>query len=452
MTFDRFVASLLFVAIGTLACLMPAQSDTWWHLRAGYAMWSTGSVLLTDTFSHTAYGAPWPNYEWLGEVLMAAAHSIGGMPLLTGVCAAAITAGLLFTFAAMRGGGIAPVLLLTGVIAGATITWSVRPQAFSLLLLGLTMWLIVRRKWVWLPVVFLVWANVHGAVAWGIVLLGGTVAGFLWQERRVPRRLIVAAVLSGLATLITPLGLSYWPEIVQSVQRSKINDIAEWHAPALPPEHLVFWIAAAALPALIALFHRRLSSPEQRGLVCAALLLLPLAVMTMRNITPFLVVAAPAVSFLLARDERRRQRDERSAFHIALVAAAIVLAAYTVGRAWQAPVPRLGWRPISTQAAAAVEACRGPLYNRYPDGGPIIFFAPLQKVLIDSRQDPYPVSLFAEQHDIEETGQYESLFRRYRINCAAVPPDSPTAARLKEDRWTMRYQDEEWLVLERPSP
>jgi hypothetical protein len=461
MTFDRFVASLLFVGIAMLACLMPAQNDTWWHLRAGQEMIASGRVLLTDTFSHTVYGAHWPNYEWLGDVIFAASHRIGGMPVLTALCAAAVTGGLLFLFAAMGGsrGGLTPVLLMTGVVAGATITWSVRPQAFSLFMLGLTIWLIVRRKWMLLPVVFLVWANVHGAVAWGGVLLAGTAAGYVWHERRVPVLVLVSAALAALATLLTPLGLWYWWEIVQSVQRSKTNDIAEWHAPALPPDHLVFWAAAAALPVLVVLGHRRLRYPEERGLVVSALLLLPLAVMTMRNITPFLMVASAAMTFLVSREQQQPTRPDRrangpgrSTLHVVLVAGAAAAAASVVVGAWRAGAPRLGWHPMSEAAARSIEACRGPLYNRYPDGGPIIFFAPSQKVLIDSRQDPYPGDLFEEQHQVESTGDYERAFARYGINCAALPPESLTAMRLQADGWALRYHDRQWVVLERPSP
>jgi hypothetical protein len=454
MTFDRFMASLLFVGVALLACLMPAHSDTWWHLRAGQEMLTSGRVLMTDTFSHTVYGAHWPNYEWLGEVVFALVHRIGGMPLLTGLCAAAVTGGLLFIFGAMAGSGLTPMLLMTGVVAGATITWSVRPQAFSLFFLGWVAWLICRRRWGWLPPVFLIWANMHGAVAWGVVLLTGAFAGFLWHDKRVPRGLVVAAALCGVATLLTPLGLHYWPEILASVQRSKTNEIAEWHAPALPPDHPVFWITVVALPLLAVGRHRRLQTAESRAMVCSALLLLPLAVLTMRNITPFLMLAAPAVNALLAlAPERERPRQiERRALNTTLLAVAGGFAVYIVAHAWSTRAPILAWSPIPSQAAAAISTCRGPLYNRYPDGGPIIFFAPSQPVLIDSRQDPYSSELFAAQDLVERTGDYKGFFQRYRINCAALKTGSVLAARLKGDGWATKFESGGWTVLERPTP
>ena len=67
-TFDRLVVALLFLAIFAIGCLMPAQNDTWWHLRAGQEMWRRHSLLFTETFSFTAAGAPWPNHEWLTQL------------------------------------------------------------------------------------------------------------------------------------------------------------------------------------------------------------------------------------------------------------------------------------------------------------------------------------------------------------------------------------------------
>jgi hypothetical protein len=414
-------------------------------------MIASRQVLLTDTFSHTVSGKPWPNYEWLGEVVFAAVHHTGGMPLLTAVCAAAVLGGLLCIYVVMKGGDLARALLITGVIGGATLTWSVRPQVFSQLLLGVTTWLLVKRRWQWLPVTFLVWANLHGAVAWGVVLLAAFAVGHLWQHRAVPSGLMLAAAGSGVATLFTPLAVNYWPEIVASVQRSKANDIAEWHAPEFLPGNPVFWVAVALFAVLSVTRYRRLESAEERGIFVGAVLLMPLALMTMRNITPFLMMCAVAASYLIPQ-ERHRDRDKRSAVHQVLVGGAALVVVGLVTTAWSRGAERLGWTPMTGAAARAVASCSPPLYNRYADGGAIIFFAPPQKVLIDSRQDPYPVELFRAQHEVEESGQYRELFRKYGINCAALPPSSPTVRRLLEDGWVLRFQDAQWMVLERAAP
>ena len=70
----------LFVAFALCAALMPAQNDTFWHLRAGADIWRTGEVPRIDRYSHTFPGAPWPDHEWLSQVLMFGAYRLAGMP------------------------------------------------------------------------------------------------------------------------------------------------------------------------------------------------------------------------------------------------------------------------------------------------------------------------------------------------------------------------------------
>ena len=110
------------------------------------------------------------------------------------------------------------------------------------------------------------------------------------------------------------------------------------------------------------------------------------------------------------------------------------------------------WAGIRSLAAArAIESCHGPIYNRYVDGGPIIYFAPRQHVMIDSRQDPYPTWLVQADGDIEMTGEDPgTLFRRLAINCAAVPPSALVATHLRRDGWTVRHIDERWTGAETP--
>ena len=59
LTFDRLATGLLFLAIFATACVMPAQNDTWWHLRAGQLILAKGGLLGTDPFTYTAAGHAW---------------------------------------------------------------------------------------------------------------------------------------------------------------------------------------------------------------------------------------------------------------------------------------------------------------------------------------------------------------------------------------------------------
>ncbi len=95
-TDDDLAPGLLFIALAALACMTPAQNDTFWHLRSGQYMWQTGSFLVTEPFSHSAYGATLNNHWWLSQVVFYLTYSLGGPFLLT------VLAGS-FAFAAVAG-------------------------------------------------------------------------------------------------------------------------------------------------------------------------------------------------------------------------------------------------------------------------------------------------------------------------------------------------------------
>lgn len=455
-TFDRLLTTLLFLAIAVAAFLMPAQGDTWWQLRAGQEMWRTRNVLLRDTFSHTVNGAPWPNHEWLSQVLFYGVYEVGGLPLLTIVSGAAVTGAWWIVWRLTPGTARARLLLTSFVIASASAMWSPRPQVLSLLLLALMMLLLCRRRYFWLPLVFLCWANLHGAVVMGMLLLTAALVATGLENRSDLPGLALASVCCLLATLATPLGMTFWIEIAHSLARIRQLGIQEWSPPRLTSLSMIpFWVLAVALVGLMVRHARALSrdvEARRRGslTVCAcALTLLPLAVTAERNVPPFLLLAVPAIAALIWRGEHTvlaptRQRPRLNA---ALTAVAGVLACGTVAYAYAKPIDHMRWAPLPQTSLSALRACPGNLYNRYDEGGYLIWFAPDHKVFLDGRQDPYPVDLVREQVRVETTGDFERVFRRYNIHCAYVPAGSVVTARLSQAGWTPLFRDAQWAVL-----
>lgn len=442
---DALVAAAGILVV-VLACLSPVHNDTWWHLAYGREMAALGGFAQVDRFSHVAAGAAFPNHQWLAERLFYALFSMGGLPLLTAFCAGMLTTGWVLVWRLSRGAALDRLLIVAAAAGASTQVWSIRPQVFTLALLPLAATLLARGRLLWLPALFALWANLHGGVLLGLVVLGAWTAT-TWLTRE-PHRWVVTAILaaSGLATCLTPLGLRYWPEIVQSVRRSQVHRLQEWQAPDWPPDHLFFWGMAAALLVLGARHLRRLKALPERAMLLSALALLPPASRTLRNIAPFVMLAAPSLTVLL-ESRPVRTSDHASPWRGAIVAALAVLGMTVVGLAWSRPWAIMGWEPMSPAAAGAIADCPGPLYNTYAGGGPIIWFVPTQPVFVDSRQDHLPAGVVEEATEIERTGHPGSRFAKYRFTCAAVAPSSRLATRLEALGWQRRYQDARWVVL-----
>ena len=122
--------------------------------------------------------------------------------------------------------------------------------------------------------------------------------------------------------------------------------------------------------------------------------------------------------------------------------------AFILMTAYRDAWPRLKWNPVPQAAWAALNECPGNLYNRYDEGGMLLWFAPERKVFLDGRQDPFPPALVLEHIEME-TGKrdYRETFSRHDIRCAFLPVSSPVAVQLPRDQWTALYQDSEWVVL-----
>jgi hypothetical protein len=460
-TYERLLGTLLLLTVVLACALTPMQTDTWWQLRAGRDMWAAGQVLLTDPYSHTAYGAFWPNHEWLAEVVYYAAYRAGGLPGVTLLAAAFIVGGWTVVWRLTTGRARVAFGWTALALIPASLWWEPRPHAVSLLLLPATVHLIVRDRQAWLPLVFLVWANCHGGVLLGLVVLA---AGLGAQSLRAPhswRRNGLALAGCLLAMTATPLGLSFWFEIPRSLQRIHLYPLDEWRrTPLFDVRLLPFWAIASAVVAALAhacrdrVRWRAMAANPNLPVYAAALALLPMAVMAIRNVGPFLMLAVPVLTSCAlpltgpspAKDPRRTA--ERHLLNLSVTLAAAVAVAATIGWAYAHEIPRLRWTPVPAPALAALRQCPGNLYNRYDEGGALIWFAPEHKVFLDGRQDPYPPELVLAHIRMETVGvDHAPLFTRYGIRCAYLPTTSPTAARLSASGWKTLYRDAQWVVF-----
>ena len=454
--YDTTVTTIFFMAVFASACLIPVQSDTWWHLRAGEEMWTRHAVLLADQFSFVARGAYWPNHEWLSEILFFGMYRAGGLPALTLLAAVLITIAIALSWRLMTGPATAKLLLMAIAMPSIVLVWTVRPHVFTLVLVMTVLHLAIRKIYWPLPILFALWANLHGGVALGLVVLGGVTIAEVWTEGRA--RLLTLVPLTAAcsaATLLTPLGIDLWRTIPESIQKSMANGIAEWRAPILFGwRDLAFWVVALLL--LVAAAGRRLAmrTREDAALLVVALALFPLALRYSRNITPFLLVAVPALSRALAGTRLTSgdaRRAGRPAVNAVLIAMCAVACAGVIAIAWGRPIAHLQWQPVSPQIIEAVRACPRPLYNRFDDGGYLIWFAKDVPVFVDNRQDPYPLWFLQEHLHREQSGAFEDVFARYHIGCAFLPPSSPTAQRLLQSGWRRTAGDTDWIVLQMPA-
>ena len=151
--------------------------DVWWHIRVGQDILRTHHWPTTDSYSFTAAGTPWIAYEWLGDAALGSVAQWGGLASLFGflmTMAVLVIIGL-FYLATLRSGNSKAGFVSASLMSTlALISMTLRPQMIGyLFLVVLLIVLEYFRKGVswpmWgLPLLFMVWVNVHGSFVWGL--------------------------------------------------------------------------------------------------------------------------------------------------------------------------------------------------------------------------------------------------------------------------------------------
>src|SRR6185295_19608788 len=85
----------------------------------------------------------------------------------------------------MVGSLAARATLMTVGLALSSCVWVLRPHLLTMFLLAVLLTLLARERWRWIPPLFLVWANAHGGVVLGGLVLAAAWAAALLRWWRV---------------------------------------------------------------------------------------------------------------------------------------------------------------------------------------------------------------------------------------------------------------------------
>jgi hypothetical protein len=181
-------AVVALTAAGSLYANHTLASDLFWLLADGRQVVHHG-FSQTDPFLTLSHGRVWLNQQWLTAVLfygLQRAVGFTGLSVLYAGLIGCAVAPLVWGSRHRRRGEVLLCCALTAPTLVAVL--DVRAAGFSLLAFSL---LIVicgaqRRRWpVWLvPLIFLVWAQLHAAFAAGLLFIALVVAGSAWDAWR----------------------------------------------------------------------------------------------------------------------------------------------------------------------------------------------------------------------------------------------------------------------------
>jgi hypothetical protein len=205
------------------------------------------------------------------------------------------------------------IALLAAAALGITLrAYPIRPQLFSLLSFALLLTLLTRaddtrsvRPLVFVPLIMVLWVNLHGGWIVGLGVLAAWIAGKLVfsESRRVGcSGLVIALCLAVVATLANPYGIELWRFVAATV-RAERPLIADWlPIYRLPPGLWVSWLVAVGM-CVVALVSARQRLDRVLALVTLGL---GLAALRVSRLDAFFALSAV---FLLATALPRKQAE-----------------------------------------------------------------------------------------------------------------------------------------------
>jgi hypothetical protein len=515
------IADLIFVALlgvlvfTTLSVRLLGDAGIGWHIRTGQQILAEHAIPRVDTFSSTLQGNPWFAWEWLYDVCVGELETSLGLNGVVWFTAIVIATTFAWTFQILmrRGVNLCAALGLVLLATGASmIHFLARPHVVSWLFTLAWFWILdssehesvtgpgssVRRFYL-LPLLMLVWVNVHGGFLVGFALLGIFWIAALWVWFRAKpdrieeirekiaagkraRDLLSGGLLSLAASFINPCGWKLHAHIYSYLSnRFLMNHIEEFQSPNFHGiAQKCFAILILIALATIATHRRELSISHlltvlfavytglyaSRSIPVSSILLILIIgpLLCGRGGASESALSERSASKGLADFARRGNVEPRAGFlsrmahldstlhgHLWPILALLVTLTIAAngGRVGSQALMDAHFDPRRMPVAAVnyIEQpdVKGPILSADSWGGYLIYrLYPKERVVLDDRHDFYGEQFFKSYLKfIHGEPEWESFLAGREIGCILLPRAAPITTILRESKhWKAVYSDE----------
>lgn len=470
---------LLIVLFFILNTYPVFDGDFFWHLHTGEWIWNHKSLPNLDPFTFTADPASAEagshripmllTQYWLGQLAFFGLWQLGGFKGIILLRAFIYSIILIFIGVWSRkiAKGILPFFFLFIVGAQLLRHANERPQLFAFLLMPVALYLLetlrtgaTRRKtdaWL-LPLLMLLWANVHASFILGVGIILLFTAGHLlhgWRDATPIRKEYLSPLLGAVgASLVNPNG--FWPFIEFFRTDSYLLSITqEYQSPfvSLLQFHTFdpYWLLL--VPALMLLLLRGRKIPLEHCFLLAALAALSLSG---GRYIPFFIFTLPIILLHLPAIALPQRYEALCALLIFVLFLQFNFKGSFKFRE-SSDFPKQAVAFINNVLPA------GRIFNRSEWGGYVSLFAPGHQVFIDGRI--LVEELQKKQLAAMNGSDWKDLFAQYDISIAILPmrslnpntfqygpPPPLVAALLRERYWLPIYRDQLAIVFVQDRP
>ena len=190
--------------------------DTAWHLAAG-DLWRSSGIITSDPWGWTSEGKTWVNMAWAFDVIISWLHEHSGFAILYPLCLIIVSTLIgIQVMQAQKKGAIIPVLIFITALLVFQIYSStlLRPNLVTLIFTLCSYYLLVTENPLWikrrsalLPLITIVWVNMHGGFLYLFLLFFVFGLELLFKKHWKPlSQLTLLGIVCLVCTGVNPFG------------------------------------------------------------------------------------------------------------------------------------------------------------------------------------------------------------------------------------------------------
>jgi hypothetical protein len=488
-----FVAVLTALVFTALSVRLLGDAGIGWHIRTGQLILETHTIPRVDPFSSSMAGRPWVAWEWLYDIVCGQLeHTAGlnGVTWLTALIIAAVFAWMFRLLVLRETNFFFALLLVLLALSASTVHFLARPHVLSWLLTLAWFWILdsaerdslqvdrgANRLWI-LPLLMVLWVNIHGGFVLGFVLLAVFWIGSLWTwlsakenrieavlarlaARRRTRDLLWVGLASFVASFANPYGWKLHQHVYAYLtNRFLMDHIDEFQSPNFHGAAPRCFLALMLIVVAVLLARGRQLRLSHAGL---ALFAIYSGLMASRSLPTSSILLAMIVGPLVTRlglfneFAGRMKANERSLKVHVWPVLAIVVTFFIAANGGRVGSDRLmdahfdpARMPVKAVDYIVSHQVSGPILAPDSWGGYVIYrLYPRQQPVLDDRHDLYG-SEFLKSYlrMIHVEAGWEDFLREHDPVCILLPRNSALAnILLKTAPWKVVYTDAVSVIL-----
>ncbi len=462
---------ICFIATALFFSYPLGDADFGWHLRYGEYFLKTGEIMRDNQFSWQLPDYQWTNHSWGFDVFIAwifNGHQFALVSLVGGLLVA-ISIFLLLPQAYSLSTGIA--LIVFWLFGNQLIDNGLRSQYFSLLATAF-LWRLIQqyiqpnhqplpqKLFILLPLLFTMWANLHGQFMLGIGVLGlACMVRFIQTKKTAEKIQITFLVsLSITATLINPFTYRLWSTTIDHFNAPELKYINEWSPWPLANIRMLFLLAYTGI-----FWYGAISTRQSRTLLLPLAALTILALTQRRIIPYFLLTSLPILQAIL--DQMLIKKVPISQLKTLVWTSAILLGTSAFFIVSSRQLFNQNWdRYCHTNVYCSEKVVdfmrnhhiQGKLWTAYRLGGHLIYRIPEIKPMVDGRMTiwrrPDGSSPFMEYTTmVYSFPGAKQLFDKMNPDYVLIQPQYALAKILAStEKWPIIFTDEQVILFQNP--